>query len=49
MRNKSSNQGGQNKGNIQFYIDAESVFIACSEHIPKMKKIINKILVDMVN
>lgn len=30
-----------------FDIDAETVFVVCSEHIPKMKKVINKILDDL--
>jgi len=30
-----------------FDIDAETVFVVCSEHIPKMKKAINKILGDL--
>jgi len=30
-----------------FDIDAETVFVVCSEHIPKMKKAINKILDDL--
>jgi uncharacterized protein with HEPN domain len=30
-----------------FDIDAETVFVVCSEHIPKMKKTINKILGDL--
>ncbi len=30
-----------------FDIDAEMVFVVCSEHIPKMKKVINKILDDL--
>jgi len=30
-----------------FDIDAETVFVVCSEHIPKMKKAVNKILDDL--
>lgn len=30
-----------------FDIDAETVFIVCSEHIPEMKKVVDKILNDL--
>ncbi len=32
-----------------FDIDAETVFVVCSEHIPEMKKAIDKILGDLLN
>lgn len=30
-----------------FDIDAETVFVVCSEHIPEMKKVVDKILNDL--
>ncbi|MFC1488326.1 HepT-like ribonuclease domain-containing protein [Thermodesulfobacteriota bacterium] len=30
-----------------FDIDAETIFIVCSEHIPAMKNAINKIIADI--
>ena len=30
-----------------FDIDAETVFVVCSEHIPDMKKVIKKIIKDL--
>ncbi len=32
-----------------FDIDAETIYIVCSEHIPKMRKVIKKILDDIEN
>jgi uncharacterized protein with HEPN domain len=32
-----------------FDIDAETIYIVCSEHIPKMRKVIKKILDDVEN
>jgi len=32
-----------------FDIDAETIYIVCSEHIPKMRKVIRKILDDIEN
>jgi uncharacterized protein with HEPN domain len=30
-----------------FDVDAETIFVVCSEHIPQMKRVINKILYDI--